>query len=58
MNSRILVCLVSAMLATQMLLAQTGSRSIQGTITDSTAAVMPNATVALEHGQTANKFEG
>lgn len=38
-------------------LSQTGSGRIQGTITDSTGAVMPNAAVSLEHVQTANKFQ-
>ena len=60
MNSRILagIIVLLSIPAAPFSLAQTGSGSIQGTITDSTAAVMPNATVALEHVQTANKFEG
>src|SRR5688572_7969810 len=37
--------------------AQTGVVQIQGTVSDSSGAVAPNATIALEHVQTGNKFQ-
>src|SRR4051812_25939880 len=38
-------------------IAQTGVGQIQGTLTDSTGGVLPNARVSLSHVQTANKFD-
>ena len=38
-------------------IAQTGVGQIQGTVTDSTGAVLPSAPVSLSHVQTANKFD-
>jgi hypothetical protein len=37
--------------------AQTGVGQIQGTVSDVSSAAVPNAAVALEHVQTANKFQ-
>jgi hypothetical protein len=37
--------------------AQTGVGQIQGTVSDATGAVVPNASVGIEHVQTGNKFD-
>ena len=37
--------------------AQTGVGQIQGTVNDASGAVIPNASVSLQHVQTANKFD-
>ena len=37
--------------------AQTGVGQIQGTVRDATGAVIPNASVALEHTPTHNQFQ-
>lgn len=57
MKSFLAAITVLCVLTTPVVLSQTGSGRIQGTITDSTGAVMPNAAVSLEHVQTANKFQ-
>src|SRR5580765_762762 len=49
------ICVLSAFAVA--LCAQTGVGQIQGTITDSSGAVIPNAAVVLEHFQTENKFQ-
>src|SRR5207245_1873521 len=37
--------------------AQTGVGQIQGTVNDASGAVIPNASVSLQHVQTANRFD-
>src|SRR6266516_636879 len=48
---------LSLLLFTAALHAQTGVGQIQGTVNDASGAVIPNASVSLQHVQTANKFD-
>ncbi|MCU1324752.1 MAG: hypothetical protein JWN34_122 [Bryobacterales bacterium] len=50
-----LLCALS--LACTLAYAQTGVGQIQGTVSDATGAILPNAPVSLNHTQTGNKFE-
>jgi hypothetical protein len=54
MLKRVLACSV---LLCAVMCAQTGVGQIQGTVSDSTGAVIPNASVSLEHAQTDIKFQ-
>src|SRR5260370_12779845 len=49
--------LLSTLLFAAALRAQTGVGQIQGTVNDASGAVIPNASVSLQHVQTANKFD-
>src|SRR5436309_485618 len=53
-QGRLVVCMV--LLTSLALRAQVGAGSIQGTVTDSSGAVIPNATIVAEHLETANTF--
>src|SRR4051812_6106275 len=52
--ARLVACLT---LITASVHAQTGAAQLQGTVSDSTGAVVPNAAVALSNPQTGGKFE-
>jgi hypothetical protein len=49
--------LVSLIVSAGALLAQTGLGRVQGTVTDATGAILPNAVVTLTHIQTDNQFQ-
>jgi len=53
----LLSTLFSLFLFVAALSAQTGVGQIQGTVNDASGAVIPNASVSLQHVQTANKFD-
>jgi hypothetical protein len=50
--------LISWVLASVLVRAQTGTGSIQGTVRDTTGAVIPGAKVVLVQSQTAVTFSG
>ena len=50
--------LISWVLASALVRAQTGTGSIQGTVRDTTGAVIPGAKVVLVQSQTAVAFSG
>src|SRR5437879_2546029 len=54
---RILLFISAMLILVSALCAQTGVGQIQGTISDSSGAVIPNAIVALDHVQTETKFQ-
>ena len=56
MLKRVLLCICPA-LHSRRLCAQTGVGQIQGTVTDSSGAVVPNAAVTLENIATDIKFQ-
>ena len=57
MLKRVLLSICACAAFAAALSAQTGVGQIQGTITDTSGAVIPNAAVTLEHIQTENKFQ-
>ena len=57
MLKRVLLSICACAAFAAALSAQTGVGQIQGTITDTSGAVIPNAAVMLEHIQTENKFQ-
>jgi hypothetical protein len=57
MLKRFLLPIFGFALLAATLRAQTGVGQIQGTVIDASGAAVPNAAVALEHVQTANKFQ-
>src|SRR5262245_33855164 len=54
---RLLLCVLGFTLLPVLLSAQTGVAELQGTVTDASGALIPGAPIALEHVQTANKFQ-
>jgi hypothetical protein len=57
MTKRVVAFMFGVALLAAALHAQTGVGQIQGTVSDASGAAVPNAAVALEHVQTANKFQ-
>src|SRR5438105_3444653 len=54
---RVLVSLSSVVLLAACLRAQTGVGQIQGTVSDASGAVIPNASISLEHVQAGSKLQ-
>jgi hypothetical protein len=55
-SSRFLIAFFLSLFAAELLQAQVGAGSIQGTVSDPSGAIVPNARITAEHVETANAF--